>query len=75
MDTRIDGTRSKVKYLINALHAFHRFNRRYQVKKLAYDHLQNQVLKKLKIKSVAQSTQWSHNGQLDFSNWLADGTG
>ena len=31
-----NGTRSKVtgNYLVNALHAFHRFNRRYQVKKL-----------------------------------------
>ena len=36
MDTRTgrDGTRSKVmgKFLVNALHAFHRFNRRYHVK-------------------------------------------
>ena len=33
---RRDGTRSKIakKFLVNALHAFHRFNRRYHVKKL-----------------------------------------
>ena len=27
---------------------------------------------KLKIKSVAYSSQGSHIGQLDFCNWLAD---
>ena len=27
----------------------------------------------IKIKSVACSSQGSHNGQLDFCNWLADG--
>ena len=26
------------------------------------------------IKSVAYSSQWSHTGQLDFCNWLADGS-
>ena len=32
------GTRSKVtgNFLVNALHAFHRFNRRYHVKKVGY---------------------------------------
>ena len=29
---------------------------------------------KLKIKSVAYSSQGSHTGQLDFCNWLADGS-
>ena len=28
----------------------------------------------LKIKSVAYSSQGSHTGQLDFFNWLADGS-
>ena len=28
---------------------------------------------KLKIKSVAHSSEGSHTGQLDFCNWLADG--
>ena len=28
---------------------------------------------KLKIKSVAYSSQGSYTGQLHFSNWLADG--
>ena len=28
---------------------------------------------KIKIKSVAYSSQGSHTGQLDFCNWLADG--
>ena len=32
----------------------------------------NNNLKKLKIKSVAYSSQGSHTGQLDFCNWLAD---
>ena len=27
---------------------------------------------KIKIKSVAYSSQGSHTGQLDFCNWLAD---
>ena len=27
-----------------------------------------------KIKSVAYSSQGSHTGQLDFCNWLADGS-
>ena len=30
------------------------------------------LLLKLKIKSVAYSSQGSHTGQLDFYNWLAD---
>ena len=29
---------------------------------------------KIKIKSVAYSSQGSHTGQLDFCNWLADGS-
>ena len=29
---------------------------------------------KFKIKSVAYSSQGSHTGQLDFCNWLADGS-
>ena len=29
---------------------------------------------KIKIKSVAYSSQGSHNGQLDFCNWLVDGS-
>ena len=32
----------------------------------------NATLLKLKIKSVAYSSQGSHTGQLDFSKWLAD---
>ena len=28
----------------------------------------------LKIKSVAYISQGSHTGQLDFCNWLADGS-
>ena len=32
------------------------------------------IIVKLKIKSVAYSSQWSHTGQLDFCNWLADGS-
>ena len=28
----------------------------------------------VKIKSVAYSSQESHTGQLDFCNWLADGS-
>ena len=32
----------------------------------------NSLLKK--IKSVAYSSQGSHTGQLDFCNWLADGS-
>ena len=33
-----------------------------------------QVIHKLKIKSVAYSSQGSHTDQLDFCNWLADGS-
>ena len=32
------------------------------------------LLLKIKIKSLAYSSQGSHTGQLDFSNWLADGS-
>ena len=32
------------------------------------------ILLKIKIKSVAYSSQGSHTGQLDFRNWLADGS-
>ena len=31
-------------------------------------------IKNLKIKSVAYSSQRSQTGQLDFCNWLADGS-
>ena len=40
--------------------------------------MRNLLLKLIKIKklikSVAYGTQGSHTGQLDFCNWLADGS-
>ena len=52
---------------------FHNIQSLYIVRILFYVYIYIYILD-LKNKSMAYSSQGSHTGQLDFCNWLADGS-